>query len=91
VAAADQAERLEAAAATTARSPAPAVSPGMARLKAASPAAEAPEPWLQRIRQLLREGRLEEARKSLQALRERHPDFPVPEDLRGVLVPGGTQ
>jgi hypothetical protein len=88
-AAADQAERPEAAA--TARSPAPAVSPGMARLKAASPAADAPEPWLERIRQLLREGRMEEARKSLDELRKRHPDFLVPEDLRGMLAPGGAQ
>jgi Meckel syndrome type 1 protein len=90
-AAADQAERLEAAAPATARTPAPAFSPGMARLKAASPPADAPELWLQRIRQLLREGRMEEARKSLDELRKRHPDFLVPEDLRGMLAPGGAQ
>lgn len=90
-AAADRIERLESVGPATARSPAPAVSPGMARLKAASPAAEAPEPWLQRIRQLLREGRLEEARKSLEELRKRHPDFPLPDDLKALAHPGGAQ
>ena len=86
-ASADLAERREAAAAP-ARSAAPAASQGMARLKAASPAAEGPEPWLERIRQLVKEGRLEEARKSLEEWRKRYPDGGVPEDLKALVTPG---
>lgn len=86
-ASADLVERREAASAP-ARSAVPAASPGMARLKAASPAAEGPEPWLERIRQLVKEGRLEEARKSLEEWRRRYPDWGVPEDLKGLVIPG---
>ncbi len=87
-ASADLAERREAAAAP-ARSAVPAASPGMARLKAASSAVEGPEPWLERIRQLVKEGRLEEARKSLEEWRRRYPDWVVPEDLKGLVISGG--
>lgn len=83
-ASADLTERREAAAALV-RSAAPAASPGMDRLKAMSPAAEGPEPWLERIRQLVKEGRLEEARKSLEEWRRRYPDRAVPEDLKGLV------
>ncbi len=87
-ASADLVERREAASAP-ARSAVPAASPSMARLKAASPAAEGPEPWLERIRQLVKEGRLEEARKSLEEWRRRYPEWGVPEDLKGLVMPGG--
>lgn len=86
-ASADLAERREAAAAP-ARA-APAASPGMARLKAVSPAVEGPEPWLERIRQLVKEGRPEEARKSLEEWRRRYPEWAVPEDLKGLVISGG--
>jgi hypothetical protein len=67
---------------------APAVGADMARLKAAGPAAEPPESWLESIRQMIREGRLEEARKSLRELRKRYPDFPLADDLKALEHPG---
>lgn len=39
------------------------------------------EAWVERIRDLLRQGRAEEARKALADLRERYPAYPLPEDL----------
>ncbi len=83
-AAAESAERAPTPAAVPARQAAPAVGAGMARLKAAGPAAEPPESWLESIRQMIREGRLEEARKSLQELRKRYPDFPLTDDLKAL-------
>jgi len=47
--------------------------------------AEAPEAWLQRIRELQAQGREAEARRELQAWREAYPEAVVPEDLRGLL------
>lgn len=44
--------------------------------------------WLEHIRLLLRQGRGEEARASLAALRGRYPDFEVPEDLEVLVEPG---
>ncbi len=79
-ASADLAERREAATA-----------PSRPAAPAAGPAAEGPEPWLERIRQLVKEGRLEEARKSLEEWRRRYPDWAVPEDLKGLVIPAGER
>jgi hypothetical protein len=66
----------------------PAFSAGMSRMKSAAPAVakasqpeETPEQWVEAIRQLLRQGNIDAARTRLAALRERHPDFPLPPDL----------
>ena len=56
----------------------------MSKFKAASPAAESPEQWAEKIRQLVREGRGEEARKALEELRGRYPDYALPDDLRAM-------
>ncbi len=64
---------------------APAFSQSLGKLKGASPATESPEQWVESLRRLVRAGRIEEARKSLEELRERHPDFAVPEDLQALL------
>src|SRR5690606_24691673 len=41
------------------------------------------EAWLARIRQLMADGRHDEARASFAEFRRRHPDARVPDDLRG--------
>jgi hypothetical protein len=91
--ASQKADRLECAApaAAPAREGAPAFSQGMSKFKAASPAAENPELWVEKVRQLVREGRAEEARQVLEDLGKRHPDYPLPEDLRGLLNLGGVR
>ncbi|KGQ18919.1 hypothetical protein LF41_158 [Lysobacter dokdonensis DS-58] len=40
--------------------------------------------WLQRIRELVRAGQLDQARESLQAFRARYPGHALPEDLRAL-------
>lgn len=77
-------ERPAPPAAASAREAAPAFSQGMGKLKAASPEREGPEQWVESIRRLLREGRTDEARKSLEELRKRYPGYGLPEDLRGL-------
>lgn len=77
-------ERPAPRAAASAREAAPAFSQGMGKLKAASPEREGPEQWVESIRRLLREGRTDEARKSLEELRQRYPGYGLPEDLRGL-------
>jgi hypothetical protein len=72
-----------------AASPAPQTAPAPALAKraemraelgaAAKPAAEPPELELERIAQLRREGRHEEADKALAEFRKRHPDYKIPE------------
>lgn len=69
-------------------SAAPAFSAGISRMQSAAPAAakaappeETPEQWVETIRQLLRQGDIDAARTRLEALRKRHPDFPLPPDL----------
>jgi len=57
----------------------PAVAPAM---RAAKPAVLAPEAWVEQIRALRREGRLEEAARRLDELRRVYPEFSLPEDLR---------
>ena len=42
------------------------------------------EAWLQRIRELVRDGHLDAARESLRAFRTRYPGQAVPEDLRAL-------
>lgn len=51
---------------------------------AAQPAAEPPldpKTWLDRILALRREGKLQEAERSLQEFRRRYPDYPLPPEL----------
>ena len=40
--------------------------------------------WLQRIRELVRDGRLDAARESLHAFRNRYPGHAIPDDLRAI-------
>jgi hypothetical protein len=44
----------------------------------------APELWLARIEQLLRQGRRQQAVESLQLFRRAHPDWQLPEELRAL-------
>jgi hypothetical protein len=41
--------------------------------------------WLQRIRELVADGELDAARASLREFVRRHPDEPLPDDLRPLL------
>jgi hypothetical protein len=41
-----------------------------------------PKAWLERILELRRQGKLEEAEKSLKAFRERYPGYPLPPELK---------
>lgn len=43
-----------------------------------------PEKWLEDIRRLRREGKLEEARNSLAELRRAHPRYAIPQDVRAL-------
>lgn len=43
-----------------------------------------PKAWIERILELRRQGRLEEAGKSLEAFRERYPAYPLPPELKGL-------
>ena len=43
------------------------------------------EKWLQDIRQLIRQGKLVEARDSLKAFRDAYPTYPVPEEITSAL------
>jgi resuscitation-promoting factor RpfA len=49
---------------------------------AAQPAPQSPESLIAEIRRLKQSGRTDEANRLLAALRERFPDYPLPEDLR---------
>jgi hypothetical protein len=51
-----------------------------ARDRAAQPP-ETPEKWLERIAELRREGRHDEADKALAEFRQRHPDYRIPEAM----------
>jgi hypothetical protein len=48
----------------------------------ADTAADSPEAWLTRIEALRREGKLEEADRSLAEFRKRYPDYPLPAHLK---------
>ena len=58
--------------------PRPMAAPA-AGARMAEQAAESPERWLERIVQLRKEGRHEEAEKQLAEFRKRYPDYKVPE------------
>jgi hypothetical protein len=58
--------------------PRPMAAPA-ARARMAEQAAESPERWLERIVQLRKEGRHEDAEKQLAEFRTRYPDYKVPE------------
>lgn len=53
-----------------------------ASLRAAKPAMRPVEDWVEEIRQLRRQGKLEEAERRLVELRQAHPEYVLPEDLR---------
>ncbi len=64
--------------------------PAAPRAKAAAEASASadtaglePKAWLDRILELRRQGKLEEADKSLKAFRERYPAYPLPPELKG--------
>lgn len=42
--------------------------------------------WLQRVRQLIVQGKLDDARDSLREYQRRYPQAPLPDDLRALLV-----
>ncbi len=67
-----------------ARARAPAVGAAMEKRMAAEPVVETPERMVETIRRLMREGRLDEARKELEKLRRAYPGYAMPEDLRGL-------
>ena len=46
-----------------------------------------PEKWLQRIEELRKLGRVDEAKASLADFRKRYPDFRLPETLRDWAQP----
>lgn len=67
-------------------SPAPAMAPaGAVPLPEAAARRVAPRPeivWLEEIRELRRQGKLEEAARRLAAFRTAYPDYPLPDDLK---------
>ena len=44
-------------------------------------AAETPERWLERIAEMRRQGRHDEADKALAEFRKRHPNYKIPEAM----------
>jgi hypothetical protein len=72
------ASREEKAEARTDSAPRPMAAPA-ARARMAEQAAEPPERWLERIVQLRKEGRHEEAEKQLAEFRKRYPEYKIPE------------
>ncbi len=46
-----------------------------------------PEKWLERIEELRKQGRLEEARTNLAEFRKRYPDYQLPESLKDGIKP----
>ena len=40
--------------------------------------------WIQSIRELVKQGNIDEAKKQLSDFRRIYPDYPVPEDLRNL-------
>lgn len=81
--------RQEAGAAAQAREPRLAAPPPEEDVEDIPPTtADSPEvrdAWLQRIRELMAAGELDLARESLARFRERHPQHPIPDDLRPLL------
>lgn len=52
-----------------------------ARMKARNDAVLSADAWLERVRQLIKEGRREDARKELKEFRQHYPNHPVPSEL----------
>jgi len=61
--------------------PAPPAQAAAAQAESAAPNLE-PKAWLDRIAELRRQGKLQEAGESLKAFRERYPDYPLPPELK---------
>ncbi|MDB5812332.1 MAG: hypothetical protein JWN94_4454 [Betaproteobacteria bacterium] len=57
-------------------------SPEAARSRAEPSAEPTPEKWLERIEELRKQGKLDEARASLAEFKKRYPDYRLPESLR---------
>ena len=46
-----------------------------------------PEKWLSEIEELVKQGRMDEARQSFAEFVKRHPDYPIPPVLRDSVTP----
>ena len=46
-----------------------------------------PEKWLERIEELRKQGKLDEAKASLMEFRRRYPDYRLPQSLRELSSP----
>jgi hypothetical protein len=74
------------------RQPVPGAFPAAPPVKEAPPLEESvadaqtlePKAWVERILELRRQGRVEEAAKSLKAFRERYPAYPLPPELKSL-------
>lgn len=64
--------------------PAFSFSRGVGKREAVAPGMARPEQMVETIRRLLRDGRVEEARKLLEELQRAYPGFALPEDLKGL-------
>lgn len=73
----------EAAAMVPERASAPATGRALETRKA-GPVTESPEKMLETIRRLMREGRLDEARRALDTLRRTYPGYVLPEDMQAL-------
>jgi hypothetical protein len=88
-----EASSASAGAAKLAAAPAPSppqakpASPAVAPSKIERPAELTPEKWLERIEELRKLGRLEEAKTSFAEFRKRYPDYRLPESLREWVKP----
>lgn len=69
------------------RAPVPATVPGLAEGAAAEGNYLPPEKWLERIDELRRQGKLEEAKTSLAEFRKRYPDYELPAPLKEWVTP----
>lgn len=58
--------------------------PGQEVPPATADSPEVRDAWLQRIGELLQQGRSEDAKASLAEFRRRYPDAPLPPDLRAL-------
>lgn len=59
--------------------------PAPAPAAAADEAGRSPADWIAEIERLRANGKVEQARDSLRRFRERYPEHPIPESLRGLL------
>jgi hypothetical protein len=77
-----EAEKPARSAEVAARAPVPQIA-GVLEADANLP----PEKWLERIADLRRQGRLEEAKRSLAEFRKRYPDYTLPASLQDGITP----